>query len=1028
MRLADDDRARVPFALVAVILLVGSASYAATLSHQPAPASRPDAVAAMNRLDGGIETAVHKGTKRAAGAAARAPVLEPANSSGGNVLDESDTFRDYLRIRIYLAVREDLESTVVTIGAVRAVASLSETPNARALREAKRRVDLTRIDGGLRVRLDDVTIRLERHGRVIDRRTRSVVRTVATPVLDLHERVQRYERRIDRGPTDGAGLGRRLTARTNAIAWTRGYAQYGGAPISNVVANRHVELMTNGALLGTQRAVFGRSDAAGRRATARATAIVGGTDVLMAGQGSVDTIRAVPRRPGRPTGPAPPGLPEPTRPPSAQRENVTIQVGLTADRAFASFVSGRGDTTLENVVADVYGADVKPAGASRVIGSVRDPPARPSGSNWTVDEERTTRTATVHPATAEGPPVRVDDGWHRLETETRRVVVTEMTIRRWARWNGTDREERVTSRTTIRTHRVTVALLGRHAVTEFAPERPIDTVHERGGPLHGPNLREIPEAGNERIEQRLGTTDELARQIVAGGLDPETVWVPGERPPGLDDWLYEDLASLRNTVSDLSETVPRTRIGTGEVNPAAVLVERLRNQRRSLVDAPGTYGSVADKARTSVRSAYLATVVARLEERAAAFRATRSRFDESLGDHGVDRGVLSASLGVGASVERPAVRPVVSGGPLGPMNASVVASPAYLTLSRVTHDRVPTVPPHERYHPLAARNTNLFTLPYGDAADGVVSHLFGDEDRTGLRSAGRALRSANRTLERRHDPDLVHRRNELQSAVVESLAFVRARLVAALATTDGLTPAERRAAVREGAGRWATTDGRALAAANGSLATAVATAAADRLDDRSDRRRDWVAVRLRTTLAQARDRERARPKQPDVERSSSVTRDVTEQVVATTIARGTNATASAVQRKLDGDVVYPPAGLPVTPFPGYWYATTNVWTVTVRGAYVRFAVSVPGGRPGRDITYVRERGRVALDWDGDGAEELLGRSTRISFDVSTAAVVVVPPGGPGVGDRDGNADERSDGWSGPAGSVPGVTTTSTRGL
>lgn len=1028
MRLAEDDRGRVPFALVGVLLLVGSASYAATLAHQPAPASRPDSVAAMNRVDGTIATAVHRGTKRAAREAAGAPLGEPADTPGGRVLDENHTFRDYLRVRVYHAVREDLASSSVVVGAARADPSLPDTPGAAALRAAKRRVELTRVKGGIRVRIENVTVRLRRGGRVVERHNRTVERTVETPVLAVHERVQRYERRLNRGPTEGPGLGLRMTARINAIAWTRGYAQYGGAPISDVVTNRHIELMANGALLAAQRKVFGRSDPAGRKATAQATAIVGGTDVLMAGQEIADTVQAVPSKPGRPEPASPPKLPEPARPPAAATGNVTVDVDLTADRTFASFVAGRGDTTLDGVVGDVYAADVTVVGASRPVASSVEPRDRPGGANWTVADERTTRTLDVRPTTADGPAPPVEAGWHRLRTDTVQVDVTETTVVRWVRGTGRSREINTTTGQLTRTLEVTVALAGRHATSEYVPARGIDLVHERGGPLDGPNLRGVPAAARERVERRHGTTTELARKFVEDDFENGTVGVAGERPDGLDAWLYGDLAALRDRISDLSVTVDRRRLGAGQVNPAAELAARLRERRASLVDAPGTYGSVAEKARGAARSAYLAVVVDRLERRAGEARKTRTEFDETLVDAGVDPGTLAASLRVGGTAERPPVHPAVTGGPRGSLNASVSGAPPYLTLSGVTHERVRAVPAGERYHPLVARNTNLFTVPYNDVADGVVGHLFGGEERTNLRTAARTLRSANRTLEREHDPDLAHRRDELQAAVARSLLHVRSQLRRSLAAMHGLSPRERAAAVRAGVRRWETTDARALAATNGSLAPAVAAEATARLDEDDDRRDDWLELRLRVALARAREDRQARPEQRSVNRSASVTRTVTKEVVGTALSRGTSAAADAVERKLDGKLARPPAGLPLAPAPGYWYVTTNVWTVTVRGEYARFAVSVPSGRPGRQLTYERERSAVTLDWDDDGDAERLGRSTRVSFDVSTAVMVVVPPGGPGVGDRTGDADERSAGWPRPGNATRGVIITSTPGL
>ncbi|MFC7136678.1 hypothetical protein ACFQRB_09550 [Halobaculum litoreum] len=110
------------------------------------------------------------------------------------------------------------------------------------------------------------------------------------------------------------------------------------------------------------------------------------------------------------------------------------------------------------------------------------------------------------------------------------------------------------------------------------------------------------------------------------------------------------------------------------------------------------------------------------------------------------------------------------------------------------------------------------------------------------------------------------------------------------------------------------------------------------------------------------------------------------------------------------------AGLPVAPVPGYWYATANVWDVEVAGAYPRFTLSAPAPGPdGADgrIRYVRDGSPVTLDVDGDGTADRLGRNERVAFRTWTVVVAVVPAGPAGVGDVNGDADERSPGWPCP---------------
>lgn len=218
-----------------------------------------------------------------------------------------------------------------------------------------------------------------------------------------------------------------------------------------------------------------------------------------------------------------------------------------------------------------------------------------------------------------------------------------------------------------------------------------------------------------------------------------------------------------------------------------------------------------------------------------------------------------------------------------------------------------------------------------------------------------------------------------------------------------------------------------LAAALIGVATpAIDDARADRLGP--DAPTDWLLVKLRVALARAREQPRARPPGGPVDRSATATQQVTRQVVSTAAEEAATASVDAVERRFGRDLARPPAGLPLAPVPGYSYVTTNVWTVTVRGEYLRFAVSVPSGPPGRSLTYERQRAPVRVDWDDDGRAERLGRSTRLSFAVSTAAVVVVPPGSRGVGDRDGDAVETSAGWPRPGNASGQVTTTSSSGL
>jgi hypothetical protein len=432
--------------------------------------------------------------------------------------------------------------------------------------------------------------------------------------------------------------------------------------------------------------------------------------------------------------------------------------------------------------------------------------------------------------------------------------------------------------------------------------------------------------------------------------------------------VYGDLVALRERVRNLSVVAPPDSTLDGRP-PAAELAQTLRENREEFVDAPETYDGVADRARAAARAAYVDRVAAHLDARAARTNATRTSVGETLDDAGVSLDRASRILRERTTPRTPGPEPMAADGPGATVELRVAGGPPYLTLAALDHEQVAAIPDGEEYHPLAARNVNAFAVPYSDLAAAMGSALGEDSGRTDLRTAALALRAANRTLDERENETLERQRDDLRESLAVSMADVRELLVAELEMRRfDLTPAERRTAVRAGLSRRNTTHARALAVANGLVADAIAAEIVrQRPPLRRSDRRDWV--RLRTATERASDR-------------------------------------------WFGEVLGSvPSGLPVAPVPGYWYATVNVWKIGVRGEYARFSVRAPQGPPGESVVYARQSATVELDVDGDGGEERLGRTEPVSFETETVVVVVVPPGPPGVGDRDGTRDEQSPGWN-----------------
>ncbi len=1020
MMVRVDDRARVPFALVAVVLLLGSATLAATMHARPADSADPDADAAVDRAVSGTRTALVSATERAARAAAREPVVTPSNTSYGRLLDDDGPFRDYLELRIYLAARRALSVTDQRVRTGRVQPSLPPIEDPVDARQAIDRVTVWEDDDGVRVRIRNVTMTVTRDGRRIARENRTFTVRTQTPVLAVHDRVETFERALNRPALEGPGLGLRLTGRLYAVVWARGYAQYGGAPIKNVLANRHVELMTNGAVLAEQAAVIGRADPEGRQALRRASVEVGLKDLLAAGDRRTewaDYVVGVDAAP--PAGAAPPD-PDPVSPVDRDETNATdaasatagvpahddpVEVGVdhTADLAFGALVYDGG---LGGVIKQKYAARAKLVTAVRAPEPVPSPTPTPPGEGWEhVDRTRTVERSVVP---GDGPSPTTPDGWHEHETYTRHVIERWTITQTWVR----DGETTTASATATRTVRVGLSVVDDHVPAEV-PDRGIETVHERGGPLDGNNLRETPREAVERLVGDRGGPDAVVRRAAAGTLEEKPIRIGGETPSGLPDWVYADLTALREEVRNVSVSAPRDELVTSAA-AHETLADHFRAKRDTLLSAPQEYESVADKARVAARAAYLARVQAALDRRAGAASKTREKLNDSLTER------TSFTLNEVGDLTEQGAASVGERPDRVDRQFTVDAAPSYLTVETVDRERVPSVREGRTFTPLVARNVNVFAVPYGDAGDAITDALFDGENTTSLRTAAGVLKRT-RAVERVTDnATLTERRPELHDEVASEVAQARKRTTRVVATSTAMDEERASEAVQAAFGRWDTTADRALAVSNGSAVRAVAATVARRLEH-AERKQDELAARLRLTLRVTErlwsevplDGLSTRVEDGPVDRTATaverVAREEVRQVVERTVENATKRVQDRWLDRVGNETVF--AGLPVVPPPlGAWYVTTNVWHVSVNGEYARFTVRTRTGSPEDALSYSRDGRPVTVDVDGDGEVERLGTATRVSFEQDTAVLIAVPPGKYGVGERDGNAHEVSDGW------------------
>ena len=984
--------ARVPFALVGVLLLVGSATFVGSL--QSPTATEPTVDDALDRTAAETQSAVRDGVSTAARKAARDPITVPADTPAGSVVNDSTAFRDALRIRVYLAVRERLARLAGEHDGLNVTASLPSTETPAALGRAKRRVTVERAGSegrAVRATITNLTLTARRNGRVVGKRTLSPTVTVPIPTLFVHQRVRTFERRLSAGP-GSPGLGTRLVGPLYALTWARGYAQFGGAPIANVVTNRHIALLTNGAILRMQRQFFGHSDKRGRSLLRWATANTALTDAVDGGDSATaDMLSTAHDDLNGERVPAVLAQARQSNPAAASpTADVTIGINESADRAFLE-VTRR----LSRHVQRPYRVAVRRQTAVRErIRVVEDRPDRP-GATWTLEEvavsNRTTVTKRPEPSQSVATP------WHVLSTHARWVNQTTTVTRIWQTPNGTERtvERRRTA------HAVTITLAGRHDRGD-APMQPFDSLHAPGGPLDGPNLADVDKKARRTLVDERGGVAAIAKRTVTSGSGTVSTTVLSDRPDSLRAWVYRDLVSLRERVSNVSVTVSKGKLATLQANPADKLRDALEARRDALLDVPPRYEGVASRARIATRQAYFESVLDRLQRRAKLHDQRRGKLDRKL--TAMQVGSLD---GIQSDYENR--QPTSSAPKRDTRRIRVDASPSYLTLGAVSGDAISGIPAGTSEHPLVARNQNVFTLPYGDVADAVTGQAV-DSAETRLRTAAQVLASTTAV-----DGE-TNTTAELRAAVVEANDFLKRQAADTLLTVRAYPTETRVAVVQAALSKWDEPAARAQALSNGSAAVAIQTQARQRWN-LSYRESDRLGLLLEQNLAAARTNGSGRPSQSLVAAHAATLKRVATSRLAGKVGDVTKRGAKeALERTTRKSLNRLPSGLPVAPVPPAWYLTINYWDVEVAGEYARFVVSVPVGSaddPGGRFTYVRDGSSVTVDVDGDGVAETLGRGTRITFHTHASVAIAVPPKPRGVGDVDGQMVEASPGWPSP---------------
>ncbi|SEN32680.1 hypothetical protein SAMN05216388_1002322 [Halorientalis persicus] len=281
--IAEDDRARIPFALIGVIVLISSVAVVGTLQTRPEPQPDTDPSLAMDRAVSTSQTAIKDAVRTAMKDAAAEPLTTTASTPVGNAIDDSggDTFDDYVKLRVYLETAEALRTSGQRVDTeMRTDLSLPPVEYTEgSIEDAIDRVDLTvghesgSLDAGkVTAEISGIDVTVRDNGSQVASDTRTVSVTVSSTAFALDEKVTEYENRLNRGFFEANslmdGFGRKFAARLYPMAYAKAYYErvFGDVPpgtediFERINKNKHSEVLANDAIFGIQKQTFDATD------------------------------------------------------------------------------------------------------------------------------------------------------------------------------------------------------------------------------------------------------------------------------------------------------------------------------------------------------------------------------------------------------------------------------------------------------------------------------------------------------------------------------------------------------------------------------------------------------------------------------------------------------------------------------------------------------------------------------------------------------------------------------------------------
>ena len=1086
------ERGRVPFALVAVVLLVGAVGVTVTLStRQPSSVDR-DPSLVLERSKAGIQTALRDASLEGTIEAARYPVLAAANTPYGRTLtptgvapgaaDTDTVFERYVKLRVYLAAHERLDGLEQRIDNTTATVSLPavETPG-----DARNAIDRVTLGvggdglpygtpsedlghGNVRVTLEDIELRVRDDGEGVATRTMDVNVTVATPVFDLHNRTEEYERQLNADFGNASayrGLGDYVGARAYPFAWARGYAQSRGEPVPNVLSERHVEVLANEGVYAAQDVVFGSPDRFDDRSLTRAWgATLAQDNRRMYGSptGTSTSVGAVADRVAEPGFVAgsnytyrdvsgdltdAPDWTELASQNDHLNETHTVNLTNAAESAFGEMeTSGGIDAAIDRTYEIDVGTDADVA-KTVSVGPHTDIEALVSRTVSVENVERVLDTTE-------------NDGIHEYY---RIHLVFSAQYERDGEPSGSNV-----------VYDTTITVNGEHGPATIVAERGVEYEYETGPVgagdaffdtnfVYDAGREEVPkraveeaiagvddfERAEEQLEAHISdATNESDGSIDADSVldrddlvdivtedDPTVAAAPVDRA-ALRGWIAADLNGLVAETGTVSAPVERHELLAGR-SPFRRLERRINDSAANATyvyrgtDSP--YLNAPQKALAEARMAYMERLRDRVNATVLEHEATMARLDGEIEAHtgsGLDNATAFARRQFARDPDPETY--LRNSALLGDVAKAPNAAPNYMTFGRVDLDAVSaTGTPPEGFVPLAGESESVYASPY-------------DRSAVALRVAGGVLEAGNRTDALASDPswddghlrDLERALNDDIDRIVDRAASEGAAPFPAIVAPD-LEPAIRdeverlgpveRQAIRLGSGRR-TLDRIARnvsedadydvvseysylhPAFEAHLHSAVRYGLREAVErERVGTDTATAAGALGSEIRAALDARTAtvieeRLTQAD---SGSLTDTATTATAADWLAGRTGDSAVG---DVDATALAPnrnPSGLYVPGEPGWNELTANLWHVTVTGEYARFTVQASvGTTAGPDaMRYVRQDADVSVPIAG--SDRRLGRNRKLTFESNTSVLVAVPDERLGVGDRAGPARDCS---------------------